>query len=487
MKSIEDSERRKILFGFVWKFAERISSQLVSFVISIILARILLPTEYGTVALINVFIVLANVFITNGFSTSLIQNKDAKDIDFTTNMYLSIAVASLLYIIIFFLSPLIAYFFSLPELCTMTRVYALSVFLLSYNGIQNAWISRHLSFKKMFGATLIGNILSGLIGIYLALSDYGAWALVAQYNLNILFNIIVLSFIVPWRPSAQFSLSRGKKMFDFGSKMMVTGLLGTGFNQLRQIIIGKFFSPVDLAFFNRAHQFPSLISNNLDATISQVLFPVLSNHSDNPTEVNSLLQKSIKVSSFLIFGCMVLLAIISYPLIRILLTEKWIACTPYMQIMCIDFMLASVANANSQAIKAMGMGNVVLKNEMMKKPVFVVLLLISIYCGMEALVWSMPIYSIYASYINMLPNKKILGYSIYSQVKDYAPAIALSLFVSLSVIPISYVIDEDLICMVVQIIVYISIYLSVAYILKMEALQMIIRIIRNKNNNYGAI
>lgn len=474
------SEKKQILGGMFWKMAERVSSQGVTFLISIILARLLSPSEYGVIALVNIFIVLANIFVTNGFSASLIQNKNADALDFSTNLYCSLGVSCILYTIIYFSSPFIAEFYGIPELTLITRVYSLSIFLYSFNSIQQAWVSRHLVFKKFFYATFCASVGSGVIGIVLAYNGYGVWALVYQYLSNILISMLVLKFIVPWKPEMIFSWERAKGMLKYGGQLMATGFVGNAFNQLRSLLIGKFYSTADLALFNRGEQFPGLISNNVNITVSSVLFPVLANHSDDLKRIKELTRRSIKTSSFFLFFFMTMLAVVAYPLVKVLLTDKWIQCVPFMQIMCLDAMLGIVSTVNMQTLKAIGRSDVLLRLELYKKPVFFLMLIISVNINVSAIAWSMPIYTIYSNYMNMKPNTSLIGYSMKEQLRDYLPVALIALIVFVVCYPLSFLAINEYIQIVLQIISCSILFIGLAWIFRLDSFQYILELFKEK-------
>lgn len=462
------SDRDKIIGGFVWKFAERFSNQGVNFVITVVLARLLMPEQYGLVAMINIFVVFANVFVTSGFTSALIQNKDAEDIDFTTIFYCSLAMSLLVYGIVYFSAPFIVAFYDMPDLCLLTRVYALSLIVSSYQTIQLAYVSRHMLFKKTFVSTFIGSLLSGVIGIYMAYAGYGVWALVAQYISNIVFNTLFLKMIVPWRPKLEFSYERAMRMIKFGSSILLSELVGKFFFEMRQLLIGKFYSPSDLALYNRGQHLPNLVTSNIDTALRSVLFPAMSNYSDNRERVKQMMRRSIRISSYLTFFLLTMMASFSEPLIRLLLTEKWIGCAPYMQIVCLSRMLDIVSYTNMQAIKSIGRSEEVLKLEVFKKPVFVVLIIIAVNISVFAVVLTLPLYSIYAMLMNIKPTKKLLDYSYKDQFADLLPALLMSLLVALVVFPLSFLPINDFCIIGVQLIVGLITYVSLSLFTKNE-------------------
>ncbi|MCR5569312.1 MAG: lipopolysaccharide biosynthesis protein [Paludibacteraceae bacterium] len=462
------TDREKILGGFIWKFAERMSNQVVNFVITVVLARLLLPEQYGLVAMINIFVVFANVFVTSGFTSALIQNKNAEDIDFTTIFYCSLAMSLLVYGIVYISAPFIAAFYKMPDLCLLTRVYALSLIVSSYQTIQLAYVSRHMLFKKTFVSTFIGSLLSGVIGIYMAYAGYGVWALVGQYISNILINTLMLSTIVLWRPSLDFSVERAKGMMKYGSNVLLSDLVGKFFLEIRQLLIGRFYSPADLALYNRGHHIPNLVMSNIETALSSVLFPTMSNYSDNVERVKQLMSRAIKTSSYVTFFFLSILTTVSEPLIRLLLTDKWIECVPYMQIICISRMWAAVSSVNMQAIKSVGRSDELLKLEVFKKPIFILFVLIAVHISVFAVALTMPLYSIYAMLMNMKPSKKLLGYSYKEQIADLAPAFLMSLLVVAVTYPLVFLPIPDLLVIIVQFVVGTVVYVSTSLLTNNE-------------------
>lgn len=463
------NEKKTIMGGFFWKLMERLFSQGIKLALSIVLARLLMPSEYGTIAMVAVFITISDVFISAGFTTSLVQKKDADDVDFSTMLYCSMVMAVLIYVLIFFAAPYISVFYNMPELTSITRVYGAIVFLSAFNSIQSAWVSRHMVFKKFFFATSAGTFGSGLIGIIMAYRGFGVWALVGQALSNVALNIIVMHFIITWRPKLLFSWNRAKSLMNYGSKILAASMIGCICNEMRQLLVGKFYSAADLAFFNRGKTFPSLVYYNVESTINTVLFPAMSNHSDDPERVLQITRRAIKTSSYVMFFCMGVLAVIAYPLTDILLTEKWLPSVPYMQIMCVGYMVSSVSTANLQAIKALGRSDVILKLELYKKPVFILMLVVAVKISVLALAISMPLYSLYAAYVNMSPNKKIMGYGFLSQLKDYMPATLLFGVMVATMLPITYLKWGSLSTMVVQIIGCVIVYIGLSIVFRVES------------------
>ena len=386
-----NNKRDSFFAGFFWKFNEQITSQLVSFAISIILARLLSPKEYGIISLVNVFIIIMEVFVTTGFSSALIQKKNTSQLDFSTLFLCSFIFSIILYIIIFLSAGLIANFYHNEDLIPVIKVLGLRLPISAFNSIQMAYVSRHMAFKKIFFSTSIATIISGIVGIVLAYIGWGVWALVYQNLLSVLLQTIVLFAEIPWRPRLEFSFKEAKALMNYGWKVLAANLSGTFFLQLRSLIIGRFYNASDLAYYNRGSRFPELISNNVDGTISSVLFPALSKYSDDLFKLKEVTRESLRMSSFIIFPLMFGLAVVAKPITVLLLTSKWLPSVPFMQCLCIAFSFSTISNANMQALKASGRSDVLLELELLKKPIYLAFLIFSIKISVLAVAVSMAI------------------------------------------------------------------------------------------------
>ena len=295
MKSIS------VISNLMWKFGERISAQFVTLFVSIVLARLLSPSDYGAIALVTIFITIANVFVVNGFGTALIQKKQADNLDFSSVFYVNILFSLFLYAILFILSPYVASFYNMEILCPVMRVLSLRIPIAAINSIQQAYVSRNMMFKKFFFSTLFGTLLSGIVGCVMAYKGFGIWALVGQYLTNTTVDTIVLWFTVRWRPELKFSFSRVKVLLSYGWKLLLSGLLDTGYQQLRSLIIGKKYTSSDLAYYNQGQKYPELVVVNINTSISSVLFPAISQSQDNIEVVKGMTRRAIKVSSFIMW------------------------------------------------------------------------------------------------------------------------------------------------------------------------------------------
>jgi len=307
MNSQKDSLKSKTISGLFWRFGERITAQLISFVVSIILARILLPEQYGTIACVTIFITLANVFVTSGLGTALVQKKNADELDFSTMFWASLSLSIVLYLILFFTAPLIANIYHDSLLIPVIRIMSIKIPIAAISSIQQAYVTNRMIFKKFFFSTLFGTLVSAIVGIIMAINGFGVWALVAQYLTNSTIDTIVLFVTIDWRPKFTFSKKRFDSLFSYGWKIMASSFIGTFFNQLRSLIIGVKYTSADLAYNNKGEQIPSILADNLNIAYDSVLFSSISKVQDDKESVKNLLRKATKTSAYIL--CPLLLGI----------------------------------------------------------------------------------------------------------------------------------------------------------------------------------
>ena len=355
-----------VITNFFWRFLERCGAQGVTFIVSIVLARLLDPTVYGTVALVTIFTTIMQVFVDSGMGNALIQKKDADDLDFSSVFYFNMAMCSVLYLIMFFAAPFIASFYRMPELTAIVRVLSFVVVISGVKNVQQAYVSRHLMFKRFFFSTLGGTIGAAVIGIAMAYLGFGVWALVAQMLFNAAVDTTILWITVKWRPKKMFSFQRLKSLFSYGWKLLASSLIDTVYNDLRQLIIGKKYSSGDLAYYNQGKKFPQLIVTNINTSIDSVLLPTMSKAQDDMAAVRSMTRRAIKTSTFLMMPAMIGLAVCAEPLVQLILTEKWLPCVLFLRIFCITYAFYPIHTANLNAIKAMGRSDLFLKLEIIK-------------------------------------------------------------------------------------------------------------------------
>lgn len=422
-------KKNGILGGIFWKLSERVLAQVVSFIVSIVLARILLPEDYGIVSIVIIFITFADVFVSSGFGTSLIQKKDADHLDFNSIFYSSLLVSIFIYIILWFVSPIIANFYNLPLLKSVIRIFSIRIIISAYNTVQHAYVSRNMQFKKFFLSTLFGTILSGVVGIIMAINGYGVWSLVAQYLTNTIVDSIILTFTIEWKPKLEYSLIRAKFLMKYGWKVLASDLSGTFFDQLRSLIIGKIYTPADLSYYNKGKQIPSLISDNLSVSIMSVLFPAFSNEGDNVARIKDMTKKATKVLCFISLPILFALSAMSKSIILILLTDKWFDSIIFMELLSITCAISMVSGVSLQCIKAVGRSDILLKLEIYKKPIYLLLLVLGAFFGVKGIAVTGLMYAVYSGIINCVSMGKLINYSMIEQIKDVYKSMILGIII----------------------------------------------------------
>ena len=418
----ETSLKAKVAKGAMWTLIEKLSTQVVSFVVGMILARLLTPDDYGTVALTAIFFTVAGVLVDGGFGNALIQKKDADDLDFNSVFYLNLALSILAYVALFCTAPLIAGFYKVPELTSIVRVAAISLIFNAVNAIQNAELTKKMLFHLSFRVSMITCIVSAVCGVILAFMGYGVWALVWSTLISGFAGVIARWFIIAWRPKLVFSFARLKPLFSYGWKMAVSAVIDQFFVHLNGLLIGKFYSKADLAYVNKGNSLPSLAMNEVDATLGRVSFPAMVLLQDDKAKLRDAMRKMIQCSTFLVFPLMVGIAACSYSLLRLLFGSQWTPAAPYMMLACFTFALWPFHTINLRGIMAVGRSDVFLKLEILKKTLKLIVILLAFRYG----VFVFMAVSAFALgplgvLINAWPNTKLLGYTIGMQIMDVLP------------------------------------------------------------------
>lgn len=465
-----------------WKLVERLGVQGSQFVLQIILARILDPEHYGILSLMVIFTTLANVFIQRGFNTALVQNKDVTEEDYSSVFWVTMSVAAVLYGVLFAAAPAIEALYEMPGLATPFRVLCLVLFPGALNSIQLAKVSRGLDFKKVFRSNVAAIILSGLTGIVIALMGGGLWALVAQFLLNVTIACAVMWFTVKWRPKLVCNLGRVKVLFSYGWKLLVSGLLDTLYQDLRSLIIGIKYNSGTLGYYNRGKQFPQFIINAVNSTVQSVLLPAMSAEQDDRKKVKKLMRSSVMLSAYIIFPVMAGLAAVAEPLIQLLLTEKWLPSVPYMRIYCFTLAFYPVHTSNLQAINAMGRSDLFLKLEIIKKVIGTSALMIAVFCfdSPIAIALTGPLTTFIACFVNAYPNKELLDYSYFEQMRDILPSFAAAIGMCAVVLGVGMLELGLILTLVVQVIVGVAVYLGLSALFRLEPFTMLLNMIRRK-------
>ena len=470
----------KTISGFFWQLSQKVLCQVVSFGISVVLARILLPSDYGVVAICSMFLILAGIFISGGLGTALVQKKDADDLDFCTVFYSGMVLSIVVYSAVFFAAPLIADFFKNEQITSVIRVLALAMPIGTLSGVQNAFVSRQMIFKKFFYSSLIGTFASGAVGLGMALTGFGVWALVGQNLVSTITNTLVLFCIIEWHPKLRFSYERFKALFSFGWKMAVINILTTFFSQLKGYVIGYKYSATQLAYYNRGEGLPGILYNNINGTISDVLFPALSKLQDDKAALRRALSRAMRVSSFFLMPALFGLAAISNNLVIIIFSEKWAASIPFMQVICLISCSDILGMANYQAIKAVGRADTLLKMEFIKRPAMFAILIITMFISPLAIAVGQLVYSIIAFIVNAYPNRKYIDYPILQQLTDVGRNFGISLLMAIIVYLIGFIGMNMYVCVAVQVVVGGVLYYFMACAFNKEDYGYVLEFVKTK-------
>lgn len=470
--------RKSVFSNLIWRFMERCGAQLVSVVVSFVLARMLDPAVYGLVAKVTIITSIMLVFVDSGMANSLIQKKDPDDLDFSSVFFFNVAFCLVLYVGLFFAAPLIAGYNGQPELTAIVRVLGLTVVVAGVKNVQQAYVSKTMQFKRFFFATLGGTAVSAAVGIAMAYKGFGVWALVAQQLSNVTINTCVLWLTVGWRPKAMFSLERLRALLGYGWKLLASGLLDTVYNKLREIFIAVFYTDTDLAFYNRGNALPNLIVENINSSIDSVLLPVLSAEQDHAEQVREMTRRAIKVSSYIIMPLMMGLAVCAKPFVRFFLTEKWLPCVPYLRIFCFTYSFYPLHTANLNAIKAMGRSDLFLILEIVKKAVGITALLLTMRLGVYPMALSLLATSVLSQIINAWPNSRLLNYSYLRQLADLLPTILLAAAMGACVYPVPLLGLSDIVTLVIQVPLGVLVYVLGSKLLRIDSFEYLMSIVK---------
>ena len=464
---------KNIVKNLTWKFTEKIGIQLVNLIIQIILTRVLLPEDYANVALIMVFVQLANLIVQSGLGSALVQKKNVDTRDFSTVFYLCVAFAIFLYILLYIFSPTIARFYDLDMLSELLRVQAVILFPCAINTVQIAYLSRNMEFSKNFIASIVACIMSGIAGILAAYMGLGIWAIVICNVTNQIVLTVVLWFTVKWRPTIEFSVTSLKEMFHFGWKLLISSVMNMFYGNIQTLVIGKIFSSKMLGYYNRGELMGTTVMSAVNNAISSVMLPVLSKYQDNIDAFKVLYRRILTLDCFFSFPIMFGLASVAQPLIVILFTEKWLPAVPFMMMICISRAFDPVHVTNLEAILALGRSDITLRLEIIKKGLGVTLMLITYKMGIFVFVGSNILLAILSTIINAYPNIKAFNYSLKEQLKDILPCLALSVIMFILTYSITMTDLNEWIMIAIQIVLGVTVYVAGCLIFKIQTFKYV--------------
>lgn len=484
MKNNENLKERA-LHGALWKFAEKIGMNLMQVVIQIVLARLLLPEDYGIIGLLTIFISISDVFILQGFTTALIQKKDADEVDFSSVFFANILMSLCIYAFFFAIAPAVAAFYNLSQLCSVMRVMSLNILIGALCAVHNAIISKKLEFKVSFIRNMANTATQGIVGIAMALLGFGVWSLVGSKIAGTFIGMLILCCTVDWKPKLVFSAERIKSLFNFSSKILGTNLLNTIFNNIHSIIIGKFFLPVDVGYYQRGQQIPQVAMTAIDGSLNEVLYPTLSILQNDLQKLKNALRRSMKTSIYVIMPMMLTLIVVAEPMTRLLLTDKWLPSVPFMQLTCAITLFWPFA-ARTHALNSLGKSYITFKVSVISKIITILMIIICIPMGIYAIMWGTLLASVIAFFITSYFVNKYIKYNLKELMSDIEDSVVISIGMAfieflIGIIDINYIGRLAL-----QLIIGVIFYFGISEFLQIEAYIYIknlgIKMMRNRRS-----
>lgn len=483
MNENENKLKEKTISGFFWKICERLAAQAVSFVVTIVLARILMPEDYAPITLLTIFISVANIFISDGFCAALIQKKEVDELDYSSVLISSMVLAIFMYLVLWFFAPYVADFYEMPIICPTLRVLSLRIILAAINSVEIAYLTREMRFKVFFWGTFLGTAVSAVTGIVSAMNGLGTWSLVIQNLTNYTIDTLVLFIIIRKIPPLRFSLNRVKPLLKFGINILMNSLLFTVIEHIRTLIIGKKYSASDLSFYSKGQQFPLLVATCVSGPMTSVMFPAMATVNDDIRKVKYVFRQSIKVLTFVINPLLFGLAAVSDALIEVLLTEKWLFAAPYMVIFCIYYLFSPVHSLNQEAVKAIGRGDQVLKYGTIKRIISIVLIIVTVWFDPYIIAVGMIANAVLATIVNAYQNKKLFEYSYIEQLQDWIPNLVIGLVMFVIVYYTGKILTMNILFVLfIQVIEGIFVYLLFSKVTNNDSFQFIVNYIKEKRD-----
>lgn len=470
---MESSLKHQAIGGVIWSAIERFSAQGISFLLSIIIARLVAPEEYGLIAMLAIFIDIAQSFVDSGFSNALIQKKDRTNTDISTVFYFNIIISIIVYFILYFSAPYIADFYQEPILSQVCRILGLDIILASLALVQRTILQIDIDFRRLTKISLISTIISGILGIIFAWYGFGIWALLIQRITNTIFQTILLWITSSWRPVYVFSISSFNQLFSFGSKLMLGGLLHTIYLNLYPLIIGRYFTPINVGYFTRAQQLSIFPSNNITYIVKRVTYPMLCTIQNNNERIEKSQFRIIRLTAFVVFPLMVGVAILSEPIILILLTEKWLPAASMLTMLCFAYMWFPIMSLNDQLLNIKGRSDLSLKSEIIKKMIAIILLFLAIPLGVRAVCISLIVYAFFDMTIILFFVRRITNIGFKAEMKILMPICAVTAVMGGCLWLVKEMITTPLITVIVGILVGGSVYLSLIYFFQMQEKEFI--------------
>lgn len=472
--------KRSAVGGMIWKFLERICAQGVAFVVSIVLARLLVPEDYAPIGIVSILIIICNIFVTGGMSDALIRKKDPCAEDFTAVLVVNITLATVMYILLYTLAPMIASIYRMDILVSVIRIMSISLIIYAVKAVLSAYTSVTLQFRKFFYSTIVGTIISAVVGITLAMRGLGVWALVAQEMTNTVIDTLVLSLSTRMPLARRFSFARLLDLVRYGWKIMASSLISIIYDYIKPLIVGIRFTPADLSFYNKGDSFPNLINSTLSGTLASVLLPVMAKVQDNREDVRNITRRYVKVCSYVVFPTMLGLFAVAETFVEVLLTEKWLPAVPFLRVFTIIYMFDLIQVGNLQAIRAIGRSDITLTLDIIKKSVYFVVIVLFVLLSDSAIMLAASgiVCTVVAMLINTYPTTKLIGYKYAYQFQDFLPNLIISVAMCILVMMIGDLLLPKIILLVLQIVAGVISYVMLSIVSRNSSLFYLLNMIR---------
>ena len=468
----------KTIFGMMWSAVGKVGTLTINFLSNLVLARLLMPEDFGCIGMLAIFLAVSNIFIQGGLGTALIQKKDPDHLDYSTVFYWNLVFAVLFYLILYVSAPAIANFYDMPLVKPLLRVQSVVLIIQSFAIVQVTQLTKQMNFKALAIRNMVAALAGTLIAIPLALRGFGAWSLVASAITASAVNVLLLWTLSSWRPAWEFSLTSLKTLFSFGGLMLLSSLAETVYTNLQGLIIGKRFSAGDLGYFSQAKKLDEIPVTGLSSIVNDVTFPAFASIQDDKERLRDGVRKSMKALTFANFPMMILLMVIALPLITFLYGRKWEPSAPYFQILCISGLIYCTNSLNTNVIKSLGKGKIYFLIQIAKRVIGIALILVGVRFGIYGLLWSVAIVAYISFIINAMVNKKLIDYGLFRQVGDIIPSLLVAAFAGVLAYGAGLLLHGNIyVTMLIQILVYVVVYFLVAKLLKLEGYQTYMEIL----------
>lgn len=467
------SLRKKAIGGLLWSFLQKAGGQGISFLVTIVLARVLLPQEFGLIGMITIFSTIGTSLMDSGMTASLIREADPDQDDYSTVFFINLLVSCLVYLILFTSAPLIATFFNQPLLIDIIRVYFISLVIRAFSMVQSTRLTRQMDFKTQMTITIPSLIIGGVVGIVMAYNGYGVWSLVWMYLIQTLLETVQLWIRTAWMPSFVFNSAKFKHHFNFGYKLTISALVNTVSNNIYNVVIGKYFSAAQLGFYTMANNLKQVPVSNLSSVLNQVTYPLFASIQDNSVKLKSVYQRLMRQVIFWIAPILTIAGVLAEPLFRFVLTEKWLPAVPYFQILCITGIMYPLHSYNLNILKVKGRSDLFLKLEIIKKVSLLPVIVISINFGIYGLLWGQVIFNFFALLINSWYSGKMIDYSMGEQLADMLPIFLIACMAAIPAYFLALFLSSgfgDFVQLVLVSAVFMTLYLGISFLTRSKAL-----------------